>query len=149
MTGATDLFQDDVLDLLFTNVPCPNVGDGAGLPKSIADGNWHISLHTGNSISDTTTTQDTAEAAYSGYAREAVPRNITDWTVASGTADNDSAITFGISADGPETETDVGLGFATSGATPLQIWSSLDADLIVNNGVTPEFAAQALAISLD
>ena len=149
MTGATNLFQDDVLDLLFTNVNAPNVGDAAGVVKSLADGNWHISLHTGNTIADTSTLQNEAEAGYTGYAREAVPRNISDWTVASGTADNDSPITFGISTSGPETETDVGLGFATSGATPLQIWSSLDADLIVNNGVTPEFAAQALAISLD
>jgi hypothetical protein len=149
MTGATDLFEDDVLDLLFTNVDCPNVGDSDGLQKSVADGDWHISLHTGTTISDSTTTQDTAEAAYSGYGRVAVPRNISDWTVATGTADNDSAITYTISADGPETETDVGLGFATSGATPLQIWSLLDAPLVVNIGVTPEFAAQALAISLD
>jgi len=149
MSGATDLFEDDLLDLIFTNVTCPNVGDSTGLVKSTVDGNWHISLHTGNTISDTTATQDTAEAAYSGYGREAVTRDVAGWTVASGTATNDAAITFTISADGPETETDVGLGFATSGATPLQIYSTLDADLIVNIGVTPEFAISALAISLD
>lgn len=149
MPGATDLFEDDILDLLFTNVDCPNVGNAGGLLKSTADGNWHIALHTGDAISDTSVTQDQSEAGYSGYSREAVPRDVSNWTVASGTADNDNAITFTISADGPETETDVSLGFAASGATPMQIYSTLDADLVVNIGVTPEFAAQALAISLD
>ena len=31
MTGATDLFEDDNLDHLFTNTTLPNVGDAAGL----------------------------------------------------------------------------------------------------------------------
>ena len=149
MPGATNFFEIDILDLLFTNVDCPNVGDGTGLIKSTGEGNWHISLHTGNVISDTSTLQTDTEAAYTGYGREAVPRNVSNWSVATGTADNDNAITFTISTSGPETETDVGLGFAASGAGNLQIYSTLDADLVVNSGVTPEFAAQALAISLD
>jgi hypothetical protein len=147
--SATNLFEDDLLDLLFTNVAAPNVGDAGGLQPSVADGNWHISLHTGNVISDTSTLQTDSEAAYTNYARQAVIRTTAGWTVASGTATNDAAITFPQSASGPETETDVGLGFAASGAGVLQIFSTLDADLIVNNLVTPEFAISALAISLD
>ncbi len=147
--SATNLFEDDVLDLLFTNVAAPNVGDAAGLQPSAAAGNWHISLHTGNAISDTSTLQTDNEAAYTPYARQAVVRSVSGWTVASGTATNDAAITFPQSSTGPETETDVGLGFAASGAGVLQIFSTLDADLIVNNNVTPEFAISALAISLD
>ncbi len=149
MPGATNLFEDDLLDLLFTNVDAPNVGDAGGLQKSVADGSWFISLHTGNVVSDTSTLQTDTEAAYTGYAREAVIRTTAGWTVAGGTATNDAAITFTISTSGPETETDVGLGFASSGAGVLQIYSTLDADLVVNNGVTPEFAISALAISLD
>lgn len=148
--SATNLFEDDLLDLLFTNVAAPNVGDAAGLPPSVGAGNWHISLHTGNAISDTSTLQTDNEAAYTGYLRVAVVRSVAGWTVASGTATNDAAITFPQSSSGPETETDVGLGFAASPAAGvLQIFSTLDADLIVNNLVTPEFAISALAISLD
>jgi hypothetical protein len=148
-SGATDLFEDDLLDLIFTNVAAPNVGDAGGLQPSVADGNWHISLHTGDAITDASTLQTDSEAAYTGYGREAVVRTTAGWTVASGNVDNDAAITFGTSSSGPETETDVGLGFATSGAGVLQIWSQLLADLIVNNGITPEFAIGALDISLD
>lgn len=147
--SATNLFEDDLLDLLFTNVAAPNVGDAAGLLPSAAANNFHISLHTGNVVSDTSTVQTDTEAAYTGYNRIAVARTVSGWTVASGTVTNDAVITFPISTSGPETETDVGIGFAASGAGILQIYSTLDADLVVNNGVTPEFAISALAISLD
>ena len=36
MTGATDLFEDDLLDLIFTNIAAPNVGDAGGLQPSVA-----------------------------------------------------------------------------------------------------------------
>lgn len=147
--SATNLFEDDLLDLIFTNVDCPNVGDAAGLQNSAIAGSWHISLHTGDALSDTSTLQTASEAAYTNYARQAVARSTSGWTVASGTVDNDSAITFPQSGSGPETQTDVGLGFASSGAGVLQIWSQLVSDLVVNSGITPEFAAGALDISLD
>lgn len=147
--SATNLFEDDLLDLIFTNVACPNVGVAGGLQPSTTANNFWISLHTGNTISDTSTLQTDSEAAYTGYARESVARSVAGWTVSGGTCSNDAAITFTISTSGPETETDVGIGFASTGAGVLQIYSTLDADLVVNNGVTPEFAATALAISLD
>jgi hypothetical protein len=146
MPGATNLWEDDVLDLIFTNVAAPNMGDAAGILPSASSGSLAIALHTGNSISDTSTVQTDAEAAYTGYARVSVARGVAQWTVATGTVDNDNAITFVISTSGPETETDVSLG---GFAGVMQMFASLDADLIVNSGVTPEFAAQALAISLD
>lgn len=147
--SATNLFEDDVLDLLFTNVAAPNVGDAAGLQPSAANGSWFISLHTGNAISDTSTLQTDNEAVFTNYARVGVVRTVAGWTVASGTATNDALITFPQSGSGPETETDVGLGFALAGGGVLQIFSPLDADLIVNNLTTPEFAIAALAVSLD
>jgi len=148
--SATNLFEDDLLDLIFTNVAAPNVGDAGGLQPSVGPGSFYISLHTGNAISDTSTLQTDSEAAYTGYDRVAVARSVAGWTVASGTVTNDAAITFVISTSGPETETDVGIGFAAHpGAGVLQIFASLDADLVVNSGVTPEFAISALAVSLD
>lgn len=147
MPGATNLWELDVLDLIFTNVDAPNMGDGTGLQGSGTPGNMAIALHTGNTISDTSTVQTQAEAAYSGYVRQNVVRSTGGWTVAGdGVADNDSEINFVISADGPETETDVSLG---GNAGVMQMFASLDADLVVNIGVTPIFAPQALGISLD
>lgn len=145
MAALTNLFKDDILDLLMTNVAAPNVGDAGGLQPSTSAGNMAVALHTGNSISDTSTVQTDSEAAYTGYIRQNVARTVAGWTVASGLADNDAAITYPISSSGPETITDVSLG-GFGGV--MQIFGSLAADLIVNNGVTPEFAIGALDITV-
>lgn len=150
MTGATDLFEDDLLDLIFTNVATPNVGDAGGLLPSLVPGNWHISLHLLDALTDASTVQTDNEAGYTGYARQAVVRTVAGWTVSAGNAQNDALIQFGnATAATPETITDVGLGFAVSGAGVLQLWSQVLSDLIVNIGVNPEFAIGALDISLD
>lgn len=148
--SATNFFEDDLMDLIITNVDCPNVGDAAGLQNSAAAGSWHISLHTAT-LAETHTLQTQSEAAYTNYARQAVARSTAQWTVGAtpGLADNDNAITFPQSGSGPETETDFGMGFVISGAGNLQIYDALAASLIVNNLTTPEFAAGALDISLD
>jgi hypothetical protein len=146
---ATNLFEDDILDLIFTNVAAPNVGDAGGLLPSATAGSWFISLHTGAGVTDTSTLQTASEAAYTNYARQAVARSLAGWTVASGVCTNDAIIGFPLSGSGPETETTVGLGSATSGAGNLQIYSALTSNLVVNNGVTPQFAISALAISVD
>ena len=143
---ATNLFEADILDLLMTNVAAPNVGDAAGLPPSVTVGNWAISLHT-VTILDTATVQTQNEAAYTNYARVNVVRSVAQWTISGTTiADNDNAITFPQSGSGPETELDVGMG---GNAGVMQIFDPLTASLVVNNLVTPEFAAQALAVSID
>ena len=147
MTALTNLAELDILDLLFTNQAFPDIGDAAGLPPSVGEGTMAIALHTGNAISDTSTLQTQNEAAYSGYVRQVVARQLAEWTVGGdGLVDNDNAITFIISGDGPETETDVSLG-GRDASNVMHIFGSLAADLVVNNGVTPEFAAGALDIT--
>ncbi len=148
MAALTNLMKDDILDLLFTNVDLPNVGDATGLVKSTADGTWNVELHTGNTIANTSTVQTEAVAAYTGYVSQTVVRTTSGWSVASGLADNDSAIGFPISTSGPETETDVSLGGNDGGGDVMHIFGSLASDLVVNNGVTPEFAAGALDITV-
>jgi len=146
--SATDLFEDDWLDLYFTNVALPNVGDASGLQPSTVAGSLHISLHTGTLL-ETHTLQSQFEAAYGSYARQAVARSIAQWTVASGVVDNDNAITFPTATSGSETETDFGIGFALTGGGVLQIFGALTASRLVATGTTPEFAAGALDISID
>ena len=144
---ATDLFEDDLLDLIFTNVDAPNVGDAAGLQNSATAGSLYISLHTAT-LADTHTAQTQDEAAYTSYARVAVARSVAGWTVAAGTVDNDAAITFPKATGGSETETDFGIGSDASGAGNLQIYGALTASLAVSNNITPEYAAGALDISV-
>jgi len=148
MSAFTDQCEDDILDLLFTNVDAPNWGDAAGLQNSATEGSMNISLHTGDAIGDTTTSQATSECAYTGYSRQTVGRNVSGWTVSAGTVDNDALIQFGEATAGtPETVTDVGL--AGLNTAYLQIWGQVTSDLVVNVGVNPQFAAGALDVSLN
>lgn len=145
---ATDQLEDDLLDLLFTNVDAPNWGDAAGLQNSATEGSVYISLHTAT-LNDTHTLQTQSEAAYTSYGRATVARNVSAWTVAAGTVDNDAAISFVTATGGSETETDFGIGSAVSGAGYLQIFGVLTASLAVSNGITPEFAIGDLDISIN
>jgi len=144
---ATNQFEDDLLDHIVTNTTAPNVGDATGLVASTTAGSAQISLHTA-ALSDTDTLTTASEAAYTSYARQTVARSTTGWTVASGTVDNDSAITFPAATGGSETETYFGVTLLSSGNF-LQIWGALTSGLAVSSGITPEFAAGALDISLD
>ena len=144
--SATNLWEDDLLDLIFTNVAAPNMGDAGGLLPSAAPGDMAIALHT-VTVLDTGTVQTLNEAAYTGYVRQTVVRSTAGWTVSSGAVTNDAAISYPTSTSGPESELDVSLGGNI--ANVQQIFSPLDATLVVNNGVTPEFAISALSVSLD
>lgn len=150
--SATNQFELDLFDLIFANVTAPNIGDGTGIAGGTA-GNIQVSLHTA-AMADTDTLTTANEAAYSGapgYAREDVVRSTGGWQVTLetgvGTVDNVALITFGTSTSS-ETETDFGLTLQSAGDF-LQIFGALSSSLAVSNGVTPEFAIEALAITLD
>lgn len=150
--SAMNTFEDELLSLIFENQSGPpNVGDATGLLGSSTAGSFYISLHTANPGSNEATgVQTTSEAAYTGYGnRVAVARSTAGWSVASGVADNDAAITFPASTSGPESETHFGVGSAVTGAGVLHLWGALTATLVVNNGITPSFAAGALDNTLD
>jgi len=145
--SATNVLENGLLSLLFENANYANVGDGTGLRGSSTAGVFYISLHTANP--NETGTQTTSEAAYTSYARVSVARSTSGWTVTSGVADNDAAITFPAAGSGPESETHFGVGSDTSGTGNLFIWGALTATLVVNTGITPAFAIGALDVTLD
>lgn len=145
--SATNVFENGLLSLIFENANYANVGDATGLRVSSTAGVFHISLHTANP--NETGSQNTTEAAYTSYARVSVARSTAAWTVASGVADNDAAITFPAATGGSESESHFGIGSDSSGAGNLFLWGALTASLSVSNGITPSFAIGALDVTLD
>ena len=146
--SAQDFWEDDLLDLIMTNVAAPNVGDAGGLQPSVGAGSFFTSLLTAlpaESVSD----QTVNEATYTPYARVGVARSTAGWTVASGVADNDAAITYPQATAGSDTITHFGLGFASTGVGFLNMVGALAASLAVSTGITPEFAAGDLDVALD
>lgn len=142
--SASDVLENGLLSLLFENANYANVGDATGLRGSSTAGVFYISLHT--SDPGETGDQTTNESAYTNYARVSVARSTAGWSVASGVADNDAAITFPLCGVTGSTITHVGIGSDTSGAGNR--FMNGTASLAVSVGITPSFAAGALDISL-
>ncbi len=148
MAGFTNLAETDWLDLLITNVNFPNIGDATGLVKSTSDGVFTLALNAADAITDASTVLSDNEVAYTGYSRPTSPRNVSDWTVTGDTASNDNLIQFGeMTAGGPDTATDVSMGFASGSI--MQIWGQVTVDLVINDGVNPQLAVAALDITAD
>jgi len=143
--SATNAFENKILSLYFENANAADIGDVTGLRGSTTAGSVFISLHTADP--GETGDQTTNETAYTNYARQAVARSTAGWTVATGNADNDAAITFPACGVTGSTITHVGIGSATSGAGTRDLNGT--ASLVVSNGITPSFAIGALDISLD
>jgi hypothetical protein len=143
--SATNVLENGLLSLLFENANYANVGDGVGLRGSTTAGVFWIGLHTADPTE--TGTQTSSETSYTSYARVSVARSTAGWSVASGVADNDAAITFAQCGVTGATISHVGIGSDTSGAGNLFLKGT--ASLVVSTGVTPQFAAGALDISLD
>ena len=145
--SATNAFETSLLGLIITNAAATNVGDAGGLLPSAAAGVFWISLHTADP--GETGDQTTSETVYTNYARMDEARDTVQWTVSGNTADNDNAIPFPQCGATGATLTDFGLGSAETTAGNLFLYGALTSSLIVSNGITPEFAAGALDITLD
>lgn len=147
--SATNVFENGLLSLIFENANYANVGDATGLRGSTTAGVFYVSLHTADP--GETGNQTTNETAYTNYLRSggSVARSTAGWTVASGVADNDGAITYATGGASGATLTHFGIGSDSSGTGNLFLKGALSASLAVSSGVTPSFAAGALDVSLD
>jgi hypothetical protein len=147
--SATNVAENGLLSLIFTNADYANVGDATGLRGSSTAGVFYVSLHTANP--DETGSQNTSETAYTNYLRSAAnpARSTAGWTVTSGTVDNDNAITYAACGVTGATLTYFGIGSDSSGAGNLFFWGALTSPLVVSAGVTPSFAAGSLDVTLD
>ncbi len=76
--SKSDQWESDLLKLVFQNIAATKIGDAAGLLPSAGAGSLYVSLHTANP--GETGLQTTSEAAYGGYARQAVVRSSGGWT---------------------------------------------------------------------
>jgi hypothetical protein len=133
--------------LLFNNTAIANIGDAEGIQPSNAAGNLYVSLHTGDpgEAGD----QESNEADYTSYARAAVVRTSSGWTVSANAATNASAITFPQCTGGSNTITHFGIGTASSGPGVLLFSGALDSPLAVSNGITPSFGEGDLSVEFD
>lgn len=108
--------------------------------------NLYVSLHTADpgEAGD----QSTNEIAYTDYARVAVARSGSGWTVTANSVSPAAAITFPAGTGGSGTATHFGVGTASSGVGVLLYSGTVTPNIVCGNGVTPQLTT-ATAITED
>lgn len=129
--------ETDILNKLFKNTSLPF--------DAITD--LYLALHTADpgEAGD----QTTSEATYTSYARVAVNRSGSGWTVSGATSQNAALVQFPTATGGTNTITHVSIGTLTSGAGQILVSGALNSSLSVSSGIQPQFSAGALVFTLD
>lgn len=137
--SKSNAFETALLQLIFENSNIANIGDATGLRGSTTAGSLYFSLHTADpgEAGD----QTTNEIGYTSYARVAVARSTSGWTVTGNAVALDAAVTFPAGTGGSGTATHWGLGTSSSGAGTLLYKGAISPNIVCGNGVTPQLAA--------
>lgn len=129
-----DTFENDILKLIFNATPIANIADNAASSPLT---NLYLSLHSADP--GEAGTEATNEVTYSGYARAAVPRNSTGFTVSGNSTTLTSAVNFPASSGGGSNASHFAVGVASAGATKILYKGALSASIpCATSGVTPQ-----------
>jgi len=145
--SMTNAAEADLLDLIFLNVDFAHIGNAGGLRGSTSAGSFYISLHTADP--GESGNQNTNEASYTGYARVAVARSGSGFTLTTSTISNTALVQFAQCTGGSNTLTHFGIGTDLVGSGNLIFKGALTSSLSVSNGIQPQFAAGALTVTVD
>jgi len=118
---------------------------GTALPWNANTDLW-IALHTADP--GEVGTAVTSEAAYGSYARATLTR-ASDFTVAGNQVSNANLEQFPQCSSGTETITYASIVSTASGAGTILVRAALNTSIPVSTGIQPQFAAGALAFTLD
>lgn len=141
--AKSNTYENDLMQLIYNAVAIANLADNAATAPLT---NLQIALHSADP--GETGTQSTSEISYTGYARVAVLRSSSGFTVSGNSAVNAAIVAFGQKTAGADvTATHFSVGVAASGATKILHRGALTASLLISNGVTPQFAAGALTVT--
>lgn len=137
--SKSNTWENDLLLLLFNNTNTSNVGDATGLRGSTTAGSLYMGLHTADpgEAGD----QTTNEVAYTSYARAAIARSGSGFTVSGNAVSTAADTTFPAGTGGSGTATHWSLGTASSGAGKLLYKGAISPSIVCGNGVTPVVSA--------
>ena len=143
--SATNDVENALLELIFKGTTWANMADNAaGTPATT----FYISLHT--ATPGEAGSQTSSEAAYTGYARVAVVRTASGWTVSGSAAVNTAEIVFGECTASPGSPIRyAGLGLSSSGSGRLLLFSPLAEAIEMVEGTIPVFAEGQLRFTVD
>lgn len=137
-------FENDFLLLIFNGTAIANIADNAS-SSPLTD--LYVSLHTGDVGEGGN--QTTSECAYGSYARVAVARSGSGWTVSGNAVSNAALVQFPQCSSSSETVTHFAVGTASSGTGKVLYKGALGSSLAVSSGIQPQFATGDLDITED
>jgi hypothetical protein len=144
--SKTNAFENSLLLLIFNNTDIAGIGDVAGLQNSATAGSLYVSLHTADP--GEAGSQTTSEIAYTSYARVAVARSGSGWTVTGNSVSPAATISFPAGTGGSGTATYFGVGTDSSGAGTLLYKGAISPPIVCGSGITPQLTT-ATAITED
>lgn len=141
--SKTNTAENSILKLIFNATAWANIADNAASSPLTS---LYVSLHTADpgEAGD----QTTNEIAYTSYARVAVTRDSSNWTVTNNSVSPAATISFPAGTGGSGTATHFGIGSASSGAGVLYYKGTVTPNVVCGNGITPQLTT-ASAITED
>jgi hypothetical protein len=141
--SKSNTFENDLLLLIFNATAIANIADNA---SSSPLTNLQVSLHTGDpgEAGD----QTTNECTYGSYAREAVARSGSGFTVTGNSVVPAANIDFTAATSGSETATHFAIGTASSGTGKILYKGAISPTISISTGVTPRLTT-ASAVTED
>jgi hypothetical protein len=141
--SKTNSLENSLLLMLFNATAIANLADNAASSPLT---NLYVSLHTADP--GEAGSQTTSECTYGSYARVAVARSGSGWTVTANSVSPAAQINFPEATSGTETATHLGIGSLTSGAGVLYYKGTITPNIAISSGVTPALTT-ATAITED
>lgn len=141
--SASDVFENDLLKLLFTSSAIAKLADNAG---STPNTSLYFALHT--SDPGEAGNQSTSECNYTGYARVAVARDTTGFTVTGSSVSPKNNVNFPIATGGNNTATHFSIGTDPTGAGKILVSGTVTPNIVITSGVTPVLVP-ATAVTVD
>lgn len=135
--SKTNLHETAWQRLKYQNTDHANIGDATGLRGSSTAGNFYVALF---STAPTDSTAGT-ESSYTGYARQAVARNGSNWTELNGNVENTNQIDFPENTGASQDANAIGILTALSGGDLLDYGALTGAPRTIGAGVTPRVLA--------
>jgi hypothetical protein len=132
MAGKGATFENDLLKLIFQGTAVANIADNAASSPLT---NLYVSLHTADPTDSGNQTSN--EISYTGYARVAVARTSSGFTVTSSSVSPAANIDFGQCTAGSGTVTHFAIGTASSGTGKILYSGTVSPNISVSSGVIP------------
>ena len=130
--AKSSTFDNDLLKLIFNATAIANIAQNNGTSPLT---NLYVALHTADP--DVSGTQSTNEATYTSYARVAVVRTTSGWTVTGNSVSPVSNISFPACTGGTNTITHFSVDVASSGSTKILYSGQVLPSISVSSGITP------------